>query len=63
MRAELTKSQLEILLKQARQAHHALEEELEEGHDDWVAWYAEYIFSRLDEVSGAEGTSASTDTE
>jgi hypothetical protein len=63
MRAQITKDQLKNLLKQAQEAHHEYEEALEGKDEDWVGWYAEYIFSRLDEVSGAEGVDASTDTE
>lgn len=63
MRAEITKEQLIELLNEASAEHHAYEKKLDGKDDDWAGWCAEFIFSRLDEVSGAETANASTDNE
>ena len=43
----VSEQQLAELLRQAEQAHAAYESGLGHRDDDWPAWYAAYIYQRL----------------
>ena len=45
----LTKEQLEQLLKEAEKAHGIFEKTLGHRDEEWPAWYAEYIIDKLHE--------------
>ena len=43
----LTKEDLENLLREAEQAHGAYEKKLGHRDDNWPSWYAEFIVKKL----------------
>jgi len=46
---DLTKADLEKLLREAEKAHGEYEVKLGQRDDNWPLWYAEFIFTRLRE--------------
>ena len=46
---ELTKEDLEKLLREAEKAHGEYELKLGQRDDNWPSWYAEFIVKRLRE--------------
>lgn len=47
----LTKEKLEELLREAEQAHGQYEKALGYRDEDWPAWYADYIWKKLNSNS------------
>ncbi len=45
----ITQEELASLLREAEAAHASFEEHLGHRDDDWPAWYAAYIVSKLQE--------------
>ena len=45
----VTEEALAALLREAERAHGEYERELSQRDEDWPAWYARYILSRLKE--------------
>ncbi len=46
---DLTKQQLEQLLRLAEKAHGEFEKTLGQRDENWPAWYADYIVNKLEE--------------
>jgi hypothetical protein len=46
---ELTKEDLERLLREAEKAHGEYEQKLGQRDDNWPSWYAEFIVKKLRE--------------
>ena len=46
---ELTKEELDQLLREAEKAHAEYEHSLGHRDEDWATWYAEFIINRLRE--------------
>ena len=46
---ELTKEDLEKLLREAEKAHGEYEQKLGQRDDNWPSWYAEFIVKKLRE--------------
>jgi hypothetical protein len=46
---DLTKEDLEKLLREAEKAHGEYEQKLGQRDDNWPSWYAEFIVKRLRE--------------
>lgn len=44
---DLTKEDLEKLLRQAEKAHGEYEQKLGKRDDNWPSWYAEFIVEKL----------------
>ena len=44
---ELTKEDLEKLLREAEKAHGEYEQKLGQRDDNWPSWYAEFIVQKL----------------
>ena len=47
--ADLTEERLAELLREAEAAHAEYEQSLGSRDDDWPAWYAHYIVTKLEE--------------